>query len=86
VLLSTKVEYVGLSKAGWEACWLRSLYTELNLLQEDIPTLIQGDNDGSIAMAKNPQFHKQSKHIAICWHWVHDLVQEGKLLRSCVGS
>ena len=83
-LLSTEAEYVSLSEAGREACWLRSLYTELGLLQENIPTLIRGDNDGSIAMAKNPQFHKRSKHIAIRWHWVRDLVQEGKLcIESC---
>jgi len=28
-------------------------------------------------MAKNPQFHKRSKHINIRWHWVHELVKEG---------
>jgi hypothetical protein len=28
-LSSTKAEYVALSKAGREACWLRSLYEEL---------------------------------------------------------
>ena len=80
----TEAEYVALSEAAREACWLKSLYDELGLLQENIPTLIQGDNDGSIAMVRNPQFHKHSKHIAIRWHWVHDLVQEGKVfINSC---
>jgi len=69
-LLSTKAKYVALSKVAQEACWLRSLYSKLGLLQEEVPTLIQGDNEGSIAMAKNPQFHKHSKNIAICWHCV----------------
>ena len=27
-------------------------------------------------MAKNQQFHNRSKHIAIRWHWVRDLVDE----------
>lgn len=27
-------------------------------------------------MAKNPQFHKCSKHVAIRWHWIRDIVQE----------
>jgi len=35
-----------------------SLYSKLGLLQEEVPTLIRGDNKGSIVMAKNPQFHK----------------------------
>jgi len=78
-LLSTEAEYIALAEAAQEACWLKSLYSELGLLQEDVPMLICGDNNGLIAMARNPQFHKCSKHIAICWHWVHDLVQEGKV-------
>ena len=83
-LSSTEAEYVALSEVAREACWLRSLYSELSLLQEVVPTLILGDNEGSIAMAKNPQFHKHSKHIVIHWHWVRDLVQEGKIhVDSC---
>ncbi len=75
-LSSTEAEYVALSEAAREACWLRSLHGELGFPQ-DGPTLIRGDNDGSVALAKNPQFHKRSKHIAIRWHWVRDLVQDG---------
>ena len=54
---STEAEYVALSEAGREVCWLRNLYEELGYMQES-PNLIKGDNDGSIAMARNPQFHK----------------------------
>jgi len=61
-LSSTEAEYVALSEAGRELCWLRSLYCELGFPQNS-PTILQGDNDGSIAMVKNPQCHQQSKHI-----------------------
>jgi hypothetical protein len=57
-LSSTEAKYVALSEAARKACWLRNLYGELRLLQAGVPTLIRGDNKGSIAMAKNPQFHK----------------------------
>ena len=43
------------------------------------PTIIRGDNNGAIAMAKNPQFHKRAKHITIKWHWIHDLVEQGEI-------
>ena len=57
---------------------------ELGLLNENVPTLICGDNDRSLAMAQNPLFHKRSKHIAIRWHWVRELVQEGTItVNSC---
>jgi hypothetical protein len=54
---STDAEYVPLSEAGCEACWLRSLYHELGYDRAK-PMLIQCNNNGAIAMAHNPQFHK----------------------------
>ena len=60
VLSSVQAEYIALSEASCEACWLRNLYTELGWLKEDMPTVIKGDNDRSITMAKNPKFHKQT--------------------------
>jgi hypothetical protein len=75
-LSSTEAEYVALSEAARDAMWLRQLYGELGYELTD-PLLILGDNDGSIAMAKNPEFHKRTKHVDIRWHWVRDLVKEG---------
>jgi hypothetical protein len=77
-LSSTKAKYVELSEAGCEACWLRSLCEELGITQEE-PSLIKGDNNSSIAMAKNPQFHKRGKHIVMHWHWVQDMVTDGAI-------
>ena len=78
-----EAEYIALSEAGREACWLRNLFDELGFPQL-APTLLKGDNDRSIAMARNPQFHKRSKHIKIRWHWVRDLAQDGVLnIESC---
>jgi len=68
-----QAEYVALSEASREAMWLRYLYGELGFIQQE-PILLLGDNDGSIAMAKNPQFHKRTKHVDIRWHWVRELV------------
>ena len=82
-LSSTEAEYVALSKAAREACWLRNLFEELGYPQES-PTVIKGNNDGSIAMAKNQQFHSRSKHIAIQWHWVRELVEKGLIaIENC---
>jgi hypothetical protein len=56
-LSSTEAEYVALSEAMCEAKWLATLYDELGY-QANGPIKIFGDNNGSIAMAMNPQFHK----------------------------
>ena len=83
-LSSTGAKYVTLVEAACEACWLRSLYSELGLLREDLPTVIQGDNEGSLAMARKPQFYKRSKHIELRWHWIHELIQRGVVtVKSC---
>jgi hypothetical protein len=35
-------------------------------------------------MAKNPQFHNRSKHIAIRWHWIRELVEENLInIENC---
>jgi len=45
-----EAEYVALLEAACEAMWLRYLYGELGYVQKE-PTLLLGNNDGSIAMA-----------------------------------
>ena len=82
-LSSTEAEYVALSEAGREATWLRNLYGELRFPQQSA-TVIKGDNDGSVVLTHNPQFHQRSKHIAIHHHWVRDLVADEVLsIENC---
>ena len=82
-LSSTEAEYIALSEAGREICWLRALYHELGFPQNS-PTILKGDNNGSIAMVKNPQFHQRSKHIDIRYHWIRDQIAKETIdLESC---
>ena len=67
VLSSTEAEYIAMSEAAQEACWLRNLYDELGFTQL-LPTILKGNNKGSITMTLNPQFHQRSKHIMIWYH------------------
>ena len=55
---------MGQTQAAKEAVWLRRLLTELGA-QGDTPTatIIYGDNQGAIALARDPQFHPRTKHI-----------------------
>jgi hypothetical protein len=68
-LSSTEAEYVALTEAGRETCWLRNLYGELGFTQSK-PTVVKADNDISIAMAGGIQFYLRSKHIALRHHWI----------------
>ena len=37
------------------------------------------DNQGSLALVKNPYLHKYLKHINICYYYIRDLAEQGKL-------
>jgi hypothetical protein len=37
------------------------------------------DNQGAIALIKNPYLHERSRHIDIKYHYIRDLVEQGKL-------
>src|SRR3954453_738669 len=62
-LSTTEAEYMAMCQATNEAIWLRQLLTELGLHQESIQ--IHADNKSAIALGKNPEFHKRSKHIDV---------------------
>ena len=40
---------------------------------------MRADNQGAIALAKNPHLHERSRHIDISYHYVRDLVQKGRV-------
>jgi hypothetical protein len=79
VSLSTaEAEYVALSKATQEAVWLRRLLVDLQM-PPDNPTLIMEDNQGAIAMARNPVGHARTKHIDIRYHFVREALEQGTI-------
>ena len=43
------------------------------------PVVINADNQGSIALARNPVFHDRSKHIDIQYHFARDLIRAGRI-------
>lgn len=84
VALSTaEAEYVALSCATQEVVWLRQLMSELRLEQSK-PTLIYEDNQSTISLAQNAQFHGRMKHIDIRHHFVREKVNDGTIqLKHC---
>lgn len=37
------------------------------------------DNQSTIHLSKNPQYHTRKKHIDIKYHFVHDIIEEGEV-------
>ena len=73
-----EAEYMGQSDAAQEVVWARSMLSELGEQCTD-PTPIFGDNQGAIALAKNPIDHKRTRHINVSYHFVRELITKGTL-------
>lgn len=41
--------------------------------------LIRGDNESSIKLVKNAEFHTHTKHIDVQHHYIRELVSKGEL-------
>ena len=84
VALSTaEAEYVALASAAQESLWLQQLISDLTK-QPVKQMVIFEDNQSTISMARNPQFHGRSKHIALKYHFIRDQVSDGKIdLKYC---
>lgn len=67
--------------AATTVMWSQNLLHELQI-SGTVPKnaiVIYTDNQGAIKLAENPIFQKQSKHIAVKYHYTRDLVQSGEI-------
>ncbi|SLM35631.1 gag polymerase env protein [Lasallia pustulata] len=78
-LSSCEAEYQGQTQATKEAMWLRRLLNELVDQGEPNATIIYGDNQGALALAKNPTQHRRTKHIDIQHHFVRENQAAGEV-------
>ena len=74
-LSSTEAEYVALSSAAQETVWLRHLLSSIGFEQSH-PTILYEDNQGAIALSKNPKDHPRTKHIDIKYHYIRECMEK----------
>lgn len=80
-LPTCEAEYIGQTNATKEAIWLRRLLNEVQpeADNEARATIIYCDNQGAMALAKDPQFHARTKHIDMQHHFVREKVSDGTI-------
>jgi hypothetical protein len=79
MLLSTKAEYIMETHASKEGVWLKSFIKEVT--RTDIGALtILANNQGAIVLIKDNKFHVRTKHIDLCYHFIREAVEDGKIL------
>ena len=77
-LSSTEAEYMAGCQAAKEAVWLRALLKDLGYQQQDA-TVLYGDNQGCLALARNPTLHARTKHIEMRHHFIRERIESCKI-------
>lgn len=66
-------EYRHLTSATSEILWIQALLSELQLKSNVIP-LFWCDNQGAIALASNPVYHAEMKHVELNFDFIKEKV------------
>lgn len=80
-LSSTEAKYVGQATIAINVMWARSLLTKMKIKDAVLNevTVIYADNQKAIKLANNPIFQKRTKHIAVKYHYIRDLISQKKV-------
>jgi hypothetical protein len=84
-LSSTESEYMAITQAAKESIWIQRIIGELGFTGSvKDGNIIYVDNQGAIALAKNPEHHARTKHIDIQYHFIRECVENGNIaLQYC---
>ncbi|RUS90533.1 hypothetical protein EGW08_001710 [Elysia chlorotica] len=83
-LSSCEAEYMAMSSATQEGKFLLALVNDMYLDLNDFT--LNCDNQGAIALSKNPIQHQRSKHIDIRYHFIRDEISKGLMKVQYVPS
>ena len=84
-LSSCEAEYISLTSAIQEGNFLRQLFADMTNTNKTFVKL-NVDNQGAIALAKNPVFHQRSKHIDIRYHYIRLEIENKNVILCYVPS
>ena len=60
-----------------KAMWLKRPCSDIEFKQGVVT--IYSDSQSAICLVKNPTFHAKTKHIDVQYHFVRDMVEDGKV-------
>lgn len=75
-LSSIEAKYRGTVKKACEAMWLWRMLSNIKMSQAGPSPLIY-NNQGALKLAKNPIFHKRTKHVKFHCHFIQSLMKMG---------
>jgi hypothetical protein len=79
VLSSCEAKYIAAVTAACQGVWLARLLTDMIRAESGAPELLV-DNQSVIVLSKNLVFHERSKHIDVRYHYIHECIDEGRII------
>jgi hypothetical protein len=77
-LSTTEAEYVASTEGVKEAIWMQGHVSELGVPHDVLK--VYCDSHSAICLTKNDMFQFKTKHIDIKYHFIRDVVAEGKII------
>ncbi|XP_014522926.1 uncharacterized protein LOC106779347 [Vigna radiata var. radiata] len=77
-LSSCEAEYMASAETTCQCLWLEALLKDLKI-ECRIPIQLMVDNKSAINLSKNQVFHGRSKHIGTKFHFLKNLVNQGRI-------
>ena len=82
-----ELEYIAASEASKEVIWLKNFIGNLGVIPSIKETVeIFYDNEGAVALTKEPRDHGRSRHIDRKYHFRRHQVEEGHLVVKRISS
>ncbi|GLT61624.1 hypothetical protein SLA2020_343190 [Shorea laevis] len=75
---TAKSEYIAIANAANQAIWIRKVMRDLKHAQKE-PTVILRDNKSTIAIVRNPVFHRRSRHIKVKYHSIREAEHDNEV-------
>jgi hypothetical protein len=80
---TTESEYISMSITAKQGQWIAQVLRDMGYPQyvakNGVTVETRGDNQGALALIKNPHLHERSKHIDIAHHHIRDLHEKNRI-------
>ena len=83
-LSTTEAKYKAVTEAIKEAIWLQGLYNELILDHQEI--VVFRDSQSAVHLTEVQMFHGKTKHIDVRYHFIHEIIAEGNIIATKIGT
>ncbi|EDN93221.1 hypothetical protein SS1G_12167 [Sclerotinia sclerotiorum 1980 UF-70] len=87
---SAEAEYIAMAMFTKQGRWIAQILKDLSksgyIGKKGDTVQMLGDNQGALALTKNPRLHERSKHIDISYHFIRDLTEKEKIATDYINT